>query len=157
MTAGCPQCEAATGAREPAGGLLLDLPDFLVHAPLGGSAIAGWLVVAPRRHVEALTDLAASEQAQLFALAGRLDRLLRDALGAQKVYLAIFAEVVHHTHLHVIPRFADTPVALRGPRCLLAGPEHHIGAAEITATLDRLRRHLEADLEAHRGEAYRGV
>jgi diadenosine tetraphosphate (Ap4A) HIT family hydrolase len=117
----------------------------VVHAPIGGCPLPGWLVVAPRRHVEALTELSPSERAELFALGGRLDQLLREVLGAQKVYLAIFAEVVAHTHLHVIPRFADTPADLRGPRCFLATPDRHLAADQVAATIAQLRRHLAVD------------
>ncbi len=137
---GCPQCRAAVEA--PLGGWLIDDPDFVAHGVLGPTPIAGWVVVAPRRHVEALYELEPVLQQRWFAIAARIDAVLRRELGATKVYLAVFAEVVPHLHLHVIPRYPDTPAELRGPRCFSAPPAAAIPAAEVAAALARVRRAL---------------
>jgi diadenosine tetraphosphate (Ap4A) HIT family hydrolase len=136
----CPQCRAA--AEAPPGGWLIDDPNFVAHGVLGPSPIAGWVVIAPRRHVESLTELEPELQQQWFAIAARIDGVLRRELGATKVYLALFAEVVPHLHLHVIPRYRDTPAELRGPRCFSAPPAAAIPAAEVAAALARVRRAL---------------
>jgi|CXWL01.1.fsa_nt_gi diadenosine tetraphosphate (Ap4A) HIT family hydrolase len=136
----CLECAvtAPDSGHQPAGGRLFSDATFVVHSVLGGSPLRGWMVVAPRRHVERLIDLDPEEQRRLFELAALVDRGLRTTLGAEKVYLAIFAEVVPHLHLHVIPRYADTPADLRGPRCFLAGPERHLPPAELAAATRRL-------------------
>lgn len=116
--------------------------DFVAHGVLAPTPIPGWVVVAPRRHVEALTELDPELQHRWFAIATRVDGALRGELGATKVYLALFAEVVAHLHLHVIPRYADTPAELRGPRCFSAPPASAVPAAEVAAALARMRRAL---------------
>lgn len=139
---GCLQCAAAAAPPTPTGWLYADA-DFVVHGVLGPSPIPGWLVIAPRRHVESPADLAPSLQQRWFELAAMVDSVLRRELGAEKVYLALFAEVVPHLHLHVIPRFADTPAELRGPRCFLAPESAALPVDIVAATLERVRKGLE--------------
>src|SRR6476619_6784893 len=75
------------------------------------SALPGWLVLVPKRHIESLSDMTPDE-----ALAfGPLVRALSDALeavtGADKAYVAFFAEspLHRHVHVHVVPRMPDAP------------------------------------------------
>ncbi len=80
-------------------------------------ALAGWLVIVPRRHVEALHELTAEEWAELAELQRKTASVLRNELDCQKEYMACFAEAAGfaHVHIHVVPRHADLPAALRGP------------------------------------------
>jgi proline iminopeptidase len=84
------------------------------------SALAGWLVVVPRRHVTALDHLAEEEIVELGPMLRRLTSALRAAVGCEKTYVMLFAEQqgFAHLHLHVVPRMADLPDEHRGPRVL---------------------------------------
>lgn len=139
---GCPECAVARGDLLPDGGLLLDDGELLVHAVIGGAPLAGWVVVAPRRHVESLEELDPAVRQRLFEVAARVAAVQRSTLGAAKVYLALFAEMVPHLHLHLVPRYADTPAELRGPRCFLAPPQLRLRAAELAEAVSRLRHGL---------------
>ena len=81
------------------------------------SALAGWLVLIPRRHVTAVADLTDVEAADLGAWQVRLSRALRDVTGCPRTYVAQFAEKqgFAHVHFHVIPRAVDLEPSLRGP------------------------------------------
>jgi diadenosine tetraphosphate (Ap4A) HIT family hydrolase len=83
-----------------------------------GTALPGWLVVVPRRHVTALDELTAEESADLGPLLSELTAAMRSVLGSAKSYVALFAEAegFAHVHFHVIPRAADLADDLRGPR-----------------------------------------
>jgi diadenosine tetraphosphate (Ap4A) HIT family hydrolase len=83
-----------------------------------GSALPGWLVAIPRRHVLALDELTAAEAADLGPLLRDVTSALRQVTGCQKTYVALFAEAegFGHLHFHVIPRHADLARELRGPR-----------------------------------------
>lgn len=101
----------------------------------------------PRRHVTALPDLTDTEAERLGTWQVRLSRALHTVTGCGKTYLAQFAEAegFAHVHVHVIPRAADLPVDLRGPRVFehLRRPEaEHITAARIDALAEHLRRAL---------------
>lgn len=135
---GCAECEVAAGLRVPPGGLLRPSPGLLVHAVLGSSPLAGWMVVAPARHVEHVGDLAAEEMAAVAEAARLLAGRQRDLLGATKSYVALFAEVVPHLHFHVVPRYPGTFPSLRGPRAFQAPPAEMLPPEELAAAAQRL-------------------
>jgi diadenosine tetraphosphate (Ap4A) HIT family hydrolase len=83
-----------------------------------GTALPGWLVLLPRRHVTALDELTAAEAEELGPLLRAVTRTLREVTGCDKTYVALFAEAegFAHAHFHVIPRHPDLDPELRGPR-----------------------------------------
>lgn len=121
---GCRSCELVdrrdAGAAPPWDRILRTPEWDVVHAY--GTSIEGWLVLVTRRHVAALADLTDAESAALGPLVVRVSRALRDVVGCVKTYAAQFAEdPAHpHVHVHVIPRSADQPPELCGPRVFSA-------------------------------------
>lgn len=97
----------------------------VVHATR--CALAGWLVVLPRRHTTAISEHTAAEAQQLGRLLVAVSAAIEEHTGCSKTYVAQFAEAAgfEHTHFHVIPRSADLPPDLVGPRIFdyLARPE----------------------------------
>ena len=83
-----------------------------------GQALPGWLVLLPRRHVTTIAELTDAEAAGLGPWQVRLSRALHAVTGCEKTYVAQFAEAAGygHVHFHIIPRSADLPADLRGPR-----------------------------------------
>jgi diadenosine tetraphosphate (Ap4A) HIT family hydrolase len=111
------------------------------------TAVPGWLVLVPRRHVTALADLTDAEAASLGGWQVRLSRALARVLGCQKTYVAQFAEAdgFAHVHFHVVPRPPDLARDLRGPRIfqlLGVGESAQIGEDEM----NRLAAELAAQL-----------
>jgi diadenosine tetraphosphate (Ap4A) HIT family hydrolase len=111
------------------------------------SAVPGWLVLVPRRHVTAVAELTDAEAAALGSWQVRLSRALARVLGCQKTYVAQFAEAegFAHVHFHVVPRPPDLARELRGPRIfqlLDAADDSRVGAEEMT----RLAAELAAQL-----------
>jgi diadenosine tetraphosphate (Ap4A) HIT family hydrolase len=82
------------------------------------SALLGWLVVMPRRHVEGVHELNDVEVAALGPLLRQVSARLVDVLGCAKTYVVMFAEQPGFTqlHFHVIPRNADLPDEFRGAK-----------------------------------------
>ena len=70
------------------------------------SALLGWLVVVPRRHIESIHELSDDESVELGRLLRQASRALVDVLGCQKTYVMMFAEApgFNHVHFHVVPR-----------------------------------------------------
>jgi diadenosine tetraphosphate (Ap4A) HIT family hydrolase len=87
----------------------------VVHA--FNSSLEGWLVMLPRRHVEAIVELTASEVAELGPLIQRVSRALHDELGCARTYVAQFSEAegFRHLHFHVVARRPRVPKELLGP------------------------------------------
>lgn len=101
------------------------------------SALPGWLVLVPRRHVTSIAELTDAEAANLGIWQVRLSRALGHVLGCQKTYVAQFAEGdgFSHVHFHVVPRPPDLERELRGPRIFqLLAPEDrpHVGAEQMS-------------------------
>ncbi len=118
----CLACDIAAGTRTLAGGILFRDAGFVVHALSGPSPIRGWLILTSERHARAWVDLAPSELAALGPLAAKVMAAQRTALGADHVYGFAIGDVLRHFHLHLVPRFADTPERLRGRRCFEGTP-----------------------------------
>ncbi|MFD9130209.1 HIT family protein [Kitasatospora sp. NPDC059571] len=112
-----------------------------------GSALAGWLVLLPRRHVTAVSELTGDEAAGLGSWQVRLSRALAEVTGCAKTYVAQFAEKegFARVHFHIVPRGPELAEELRGPRVfglLGAEGERAVGAAEMDALALRLRTAL---------------
>ncbi len=92
-------------------------PDWRVAHALW-TALPGWMVVMPRRHVIALDELTPGEAAGLGPLLRDLTAALRAVTQCDKTYVALFAEAegFEHLHVHVIPRQADLSPEFRGPQ-----------------------------------------
>lgn len=81
------------------------------------TALPGWLVLLPRRHVTTVAGLTDEEAAGLGLWQVRLSRALAVVTGCAKTYVVQFAEAegFGHVHFHLVPRTADLPQQLRGP------------------------------------------
>ncbi|MFI1505273.1 HIT family protein [Streptomyces sp. NPDC020597] len=112
------------------------------------TAVPGWLVLLPRRHVAAVHDLTDAEASTLGTWQVKLSRALREVTGCAKTYVVQFAEAegFAHVHFHIVPRMADLRPEHRGPGVfeLLRRPE----AQWVTADqADRTARLLRAALQ----------
>jgi histidine triad (HIT) family protein len=96
----------------------------------------GHVLVAPRSHVETLTDLPADRVGPYFARVQRMARTVQEAMAAQGTFVAMnnrVSQSVPHLHVHVVPRTKGD--GLKGffwPRTKYASPEHQ---AEVGAHL----------------------
>jgi diadenosine tetraphosphate (Ap4A) HIT family hydrolase len=109
------------------------------------SALPGWLVLVPRRHVTALSELTDAEAAGLGTWQVRLSRALEQVVGCQKTYLAQFAEAegFAHVHFHVVPRSPGLPAELRGPRIFQL-----LGAADRPLVSEQQMDEIASELAA---------
>jgi diadenosine tetraphosphate (Ap4A) HIT family hydrolase len=82
------------------------------------SALPGWLVLLPRRHVTSISELTDAEARALGTWQVRLSRALHQVLGCHKTYIGQFAESegFDHVHFHVIAKPPDLAHELRGHR-----------------------------------------
>lgn len=111
------------------------------------TALPGWLVLLPRRHVTAIASLTDAEAATLGSWQVRLSRALHAVTGCVKTYVVQFAEAVDyaHVHFHVVPRMADLADGHRGPGIfgLLGVPAgEQVGTGRRDELTRALREHL---------------
>jgi ATP adenylyltransferase len=134
---GCPICAEAAGEVEDT---------LVVHR--GADAFAflnkypyssGHLMVAPRRHLGALAELADREALEIHRLAVRATAVLGDVYGPGGYNLGwnlghvAGAGIADHVHLHVVPRWAGDTNFMPVLADVKVIPEH------LLATRDRLR------------------
>lgn len=71
------------------------------------SALPGWMLLIPRRHIESLAELTKQEAAELGDLLRQASLVHKSEFGAQKTYVMQFAEGVKHVHFSLAPRGTD--------------------------------------------------
>ncbi len=147
----CLACRIVEGDVVPPGGVVLRTHGFVVHGFAERSPLPGWLVVTAARHTRAVYELNEVEAEVLGPLTVRVMKAQRAALGAEHVYAFAIGDLLHHTHLHLVPRFSDTPARLRGRGCFDFGPADAVPEEKIEAAAQAVRAFLEA--QHHRGAA----
>lgn len=110
----CAACRIVAGTDRPPGGIVHREEGLALHALAGPSPLRGWLVLTSEVHVRAWPDLPARTLGALGPLAARVMRAQRESLGAEHVYAFAIGDVVQHFHLHLVPRYRETPDRLRG-------------------------------------------
>ena len=147
---GCFTCEGNARIDElaPRERLAVDNQWRVAHAV--GTALPGWLVLLPRRHVLAIAELTDAEAAGLGLWQVRLSQALHAVTGCAKTYVVQFAEAprFRHVHFHLIPRMPDLPADRRGPQVF----EFLTQPAERTVTntqMDILAAELTQHLQRH--------
>jgi diadenosine tetraphosphate (Ap4A) HIT family hydrolase len=157
----CTACDLLAGRRTVPGGLVHREGGFVLHALADPSPLAGWLVLTSERHARAWYDLPPEELSALGPLAARAMAAQRAALGAEHVYAFAIGDVLRHFHLHLVPRFPNTPERLRGRRCFEGRPEDmrpdDVLAEAARAVGDALRGGAAGQAEAGRGQGERAA
>jgi diadenosine tetraphosphate (Ap4A) HIT family hydrolase len=148
-TSSCYTCEreAEVDALPPREVIAIDEHWRVAHA--FDAALPGWLVLLPRRHVTAIAELTDAEAAVLGTWQVRLSRALHAVTGCAKTYVLQYAEApglgapgFGHVHFHVVPRAADLPQELRGPRVFGFLEREPISPEQMDAFALRLREAL---------------
>jgi diadenosine tetraphosphate (Ap4A) HIT family hydrolase len=84
--------------------------DWMVtHGPLS-SQILGYLYIEPKRHVENWTDFTDNELSKVGPLVKRLEKVMKEILDIDRVYVVTISEAVRHLHFHIIPRVDEGTV-----------------------------------------------
>jgi len=72
--------------------------------------VVGFSYLEPKRHVPHLTDLGGEEARTLGPVLARVARGLKEATGAELVYVYVFGGGIPHLHLHLAPHRAGDPL-----------------------------------------------
>ena len=142
MSGPCLACRIAADQHRPPGGVLWRGGGLLLHALADPTPLAGWLVLTSERHARAWYDLDEAEATALGPAAARVMRAQRQALGAEHVYAFAIGDLLQHFHLHLVPRYADTPARLRGRGCFESRPDDALPAWRVVAAVEAVRRAL---------------
>jgi diadenosine tetraphosphate (Ap4A) HIT family hydrolase len=139
----CLGCQVANGVLLPVGGFVYADELWTVNHILVPAPILGWLILQPRRHVEALHELTADEQRRMAQLMAYVDSTVRYILAPSKMYVCLFAESAQcpHIHFHVIPRTRD--IEVRGPEIFDYRPQAYPSEEKILNFVHQAREHIK--------------
>jgi diadenosine tetraphosphate (Ap4A) HIT family hydrolase len=140
---GCFICKKQAQGSAAEGGVLYQ--DDLVYVghmhTLGASSVyRGYLMVETRRHVAGLGELTDDEAAAVGQLTNRASRALREGLGADHVFAFVYGTGVPHLHVHLAPRYPDTPREYWGPRIREWPEAPLVDSAAMRELVDDLRQ-----------------
>lgn len=113
------------------------------HMPADPAVYKGWLLVETVRHAAGFEDLDDAEAAAVGVLAARLARAVRQVVGAEHVYAFRFGDGIPHFHLHLVPRYPETPREFWGTRLdeWPGGPR--VDEGERRLLIEQIRRAVE--------------
>ena len=98
----CPICRGA--AFDPEMDRIAVWEDALWRLTVSLAAeVPGFAYLEPKHHVPYVTDLDGTEAATFGAALARCTRALREATGAEVVYVYIFGGGIPHLHVHLAP------------------------------------------------------
>jgi diadenosine tetraphosphate (Ap4A) HIT family hydrolase len=145
---GCFTCEGNARIDELAPRERIAVDDHWRVAHAVGTALPGWLVLLPRRHILAIADLTDAEAAELGVWQVRLSQALHAVTGCAKTYVVQFAEapLFRHVHFHLIPRMPNLPADRRGPtvfQFLTQPAESAVTDSQMDALAADLTQHLQ--------------
>ncbi|MET0406128.1 MAG: HIT family protein [Cystobacter sp.] len=134
----CRGCAVVAGALRPVGGVLARSAGLVLHGLAGPSPLPGWVVLTSERHSRALYDLDEEAARELGPFAARVMRAQREVLGAEHAYAFAIGDVLRHFHLHLVPRYRDTPPRLWGRGAFDAAPGDMLREEALEAAARRL-------------------
>lgn len=147
-SSGCFVCDKHRLGDEAEGGVLFE-DDLIyvghVHTLAGPTAYRGQLVVEPKRHVRGLGDLNDDEASALGRTCSRIARLLQIVEGAEHVYLYVIGEEVPHLHVHLVPRYPNTPREYWGPAVTRWPEAERVGRDAMRQLIAGLRGQLATE------------
>jgi diadenosine tetraphosphate (Ap4A) HIT family hydrolase len=102
-------------------------------------AVVGFAHLEPRRHIPFVTDLDGPEAATLGPVLARVTAALRQATGADKVYVYVFGDRIPHLHFNLAPH-RDGDALVGGPGLLRpdAEPAEPAAHAAAAAAVERV-------------------
>ena len=108
----CDVCREIAGEIELPGGLLWDTELVVAFhvPPLNESRpMLGHVLITPRRHADTWADLTREEASHVGAAAATIGDALRAVTNAERLYSAVIGHHTPHFHLHLFPRYPNTP------------------------------------------------
>lgn len=106
---------------------------LMTHFPVldGVAATKGHLLIETQRHIQSFNDLSDEEAVSLGLLVREGTKWIQDKFQAEHVYMFRINDKVAHLHVHLIPRYAETPAEFWGLQIMNYAAAPKIGLHEI--------------------------
>jgi histidine triad (HIT) family protein len=134
----------AEGGTAEGGVLYEDDLVYVGHLHTMGSPTVyrGYLMVETKRHVAGLGELSDDEAAAVGRLVNRASRALRNGAGADHVFAYVYGTGIPHLHVHLAPRYPETPREFWGPSIREWPEAPMVDPISMRRLVEELREHL---------------
>jgi histidine triad (HIT) family protein len=146
-----PRClicrEHSEGVVLPAGFLIENRDVVAFHCPplpAAENPYLGYLFVTSQRHVPSFAELYPSQAASMGEAIAAASAALKSE-GAERVYLASIGHGWPHLHIHLVPRWPETPPEISWMKVDEWEGARRGGADEVESMTLRLRTHIEIE------------
>lgn len=93
--------------------LIYEDADFRVVLELHPRAV-GHTIVLYKPHREDVSELTDAETARVFQMCVKVIQAIKEALGAEKVYLVTVCDgAINHLHVQLLPRYRGEPIGMK--------------------------------------------
>jgi diadenosine tetraphosphate (Ap4A) HIT family hydrolase len=107
--AGCALCRGSAGDADLDRAQVWEDPWWRLTTATAGELL-GFSYLEPKRHIPCITDLDGDEARTLGSVLQRTTRGIRDATGAELVYIYVFGGGIPHLHFHLAPHWLGDPL-----------------------------------------------
>lgn len=143
-TKDCFICRKHQGEITVPGGCIFE-NEFVYVGHIGSSdnlVYLGYLIVDLKRHAAGFGDLTEEESQMIGSTLNRVGKALKDVLNAEHIYCYVQGDAFPHFHVHVIPRYPNTPKEFWDPMSLRNWIEAHGGVDEIEEECAKLKIYM---------------
>ena len=118
---------------------------YVGHIDNNGEPVyLGHLMIDLKRHAPTLGDMNQEEAFAFGSIMARVSKALMVTEGAEHIYSLVSGNSVPHLHMHIVPRYPDTPEQYWGPMSVREWPDAPMGSdGEIIGLCERVRSYLE--------------
>ncbi|MEI4804256.1 MULTISPECIES: HIT family protein [unclassified Bacillus (in: firmicutes)] len=108
----------------------------------------GYLMIDTKRHTPGLAELSEKEAQAFGLIVSRVSRALKECEGAEHIYAFVSGNGVPHMHMHLIPRYPNTPKEFWSPTKVATWPGAPLGREkEIEQLCERIKMYLVNEYE----------
>ncbi|MBD0384875.1 HIT family protein [Paenibacillus sedimenti] len=142
----CFICSKHKGEIEIPGGIIFE--DDLVYIghigfDLNKDTYLGYIMIDIKRHVPTLADLTDAESQRLGFMITQISKALKKSEEAEHIYVQVIGDNVAHVHVHIIPRYPDTPKEFWGFKVSQYSLGRRGGKVEVEEICQRIRTKLQ--------------
>ncbi|GIO27176.1 HIT family protein [Ornithinibacillus bavariensis] len=110
----------------------------------GNPNYLGHIMIDLKRHVPTLGDMNMEEAMAFGKAMARMSRALMEVEKAEHIYSYVTGHAVPHLHMHLVPRYPNTPKEFWGPFAVYDWSDAPFGDNNEVITLcNRIKSHLE--------------
>ncbi|MBY6036605.1 HIT family protein [Fictibacillus nanhaiensis] len=142
----CFICNKHKGNLETSGVMIFE-DDFVYvgHIDNGEKpSYLGHIMIDLMRHAPSLGDMTMDEAKAFGVIMARISKAIKETENAEHIYSVVSGNSVPHLHMHIIPRYQNTPKEHWGPWEVYDWPEAPFGKNdEIVKVCERIKNYLE--------------